>query len=59
MALSDCSECWETPCVCGWEFKDWSHERHVEFIKSTLKRKPLEEQWEIARDVAVEIMEGE
>ena len=24
MALSDCPRCWETPCVCGYEYKDWS-----------------------------------
>ena len=22
MALSDCTECWSTPCECGHEFKD-------------------------------------
>lgn len=22
MALSDCPECWETPCVCGYEYKN-------------------------------------
>jgi len=24
MALSDCSECWSTPCQCGHEFKNVS-----------------------------------
>lgn len=23
MALSDCPECWNTPCTCGHEYKDW------------------------------------
>jgi hypothetical protein len=22
MALSDCTECWQTPCECGHEFKN-------------------------------------
>ena len=22
MALSDCMKCWETPCVCGYDFKN-------------------------------------
>lgn len=27
MALSDCPKCWETPCACGHEYRDWSIER--------------------------------
>jgi hypothetical protein len=22
MSLSDCPKCWDTPCTCGWEYKD-------------------------------------
>ena len=24
MSLSDCPKCWETPCVCGWEYRNLS-----------------------------------
>jgi hypothetical protein len=24
MALSDCPKCWNTPCNCGWEWKDYT-----------------------------------
>lgn len=24
MALSDCPKCWDTPCRCGWEYREWS-----------------------------------
>ena len=24
MAMSDCSECWQTPCECGHEYKKYS-----------------------------------
>ena len=24
--LSDCPDCWDTPCMCGHEYKDWSHD---------------------------------
>lgn len=24
MSMSDCIKCWETPCCCGHEYKDWS-----------------------------------
>lgn len=26
MALSDCPKCWNTPCDCGYDYKDWSVE---------------------------------
>ena len=24
MALSDCEKCWDTPCTCGWEYREYS-----------------------------------
>ena len=26
MSMSDCVECWETPCVCGYGYRDWDDE---------------------------------
>lgn len=46
MALSDCEKCWETPCVCGHEYKKWSVERLRKFI-------------ETLQGVLVEKLEGE
>jgi hypothetical protein len=23
MAMSDCVKCWETPCTCGWDYRNW------------------------------------
>ena len=23
MALSDCLKCWDTPCTCGWEYRNY------------------------------------
>lgn len=32
MSLSDCSECWSTPCECGREYKSWSVKRLEKLI---------------------------
>jgi hypothetical protein len=34
MALSDCTECWSTPCECGHEFKGASREYKEKITKS-------------------------
>jgi len=42
MALSDCVNCWETPCVCGHDYKDWSEEKiekQIEMLENVLKSK--------------------
>lgn len=26
MSLSDCSQCWSTPCTCGHEYRYWPEE---------------------------------
>lgn len=49
MALSDCSECWETPCVCGKYWKDVEKEVIIGFLVSVVARRTKEE--------AVSIME--
>lgn len=35
MSLSDCDECWQTPCVCGYEYGKnyWPVKRLEELIK--------------------------
>lgn len=37
MALSDCSKCWETPCMCGHGYEDWSVERKEILAKAVLQ----------------------
>lgn len=29
MAMSDCEKCWDTPCGCGWEYRDYSKDRRI------------------------------
>lgn len=26
MAMSDCPKCWDTPCSCGWEYRNMTEE---------------------------------
>lgn len=33
MAMSDCIDCWETPCCCGTGYEDWSLKRIDEQIQ--------------------------
>lgn len=32
MAMSDCIDCWETPCCCGSDYKNWTLKRLDEQI---------------------------
>jgi hypothetical protein len=29
MALSDCPKCWETPCVCGYDYRMYDMDRLI------------------------------
>lgn len=39
MALSDCNKCWQTPCECGWEYKDMPPDKFAELIAGQLSYK--------------------
>lgn len=32
MSMSDCEECWSTPCVCGYGYRSWTKERLDDLI---------------------------
>lgn len=34
MALSDCIECWQTPCECGHEYKFYAQEGREKLTKA-------------------------
>lgn len=36
MALSSCPKCWETPCVCGYGYRDWSYMHRVQLAEAVL-----------------------
>jgi hypothetical protein len=53
MALSDCERCWETPCVCGWEYRNYSNDKIKEMIKAIIKYKDNKE--EILKELIKEL----
>ena len=30
MSLSDCVKCWNTPCTCGYEYRNWTKIARIE-----------------------------
>ena len=36
MALSDCEHCWNTPCTCGWDYRDWKKENRIQLAENIL-----------------------
>lgn len=36
MSLSDCEKCWDTPCGCGWYFRDWDEHSIASHVASCI-----------------------
>ncbi len=36
MSLSDCEKCWDTPCTCGNEYKNYSKDALIKLMSSML-----------------------
>jgi len=30
MSLRSCIQCWDDPCTCGWNYRNWSKEALIE-----------------------------
>ena len=35
--LADCEKCWNTPCSCGWDYKDYDEDRIVILFENIMK----------------------
>ncbi len=45
MSMSDCIKCWDTPCTCGYGYRDWSVERlrqQIAMLQQVLAEKEKE-----------------
>ena len=40
MSLSDCPKCWDTPCTCGHEYRDWDWGKKIELIRAVIGDEP-------------------
>lgn len=36
MALSDCEKCWDTPCSCGYGYRNYTKEMREELAANVL-----------------------
>lgn len=43
MSLSDCPECWETPCVCGEGYRGYSLDRAAQLCAAVMRAQPDQE----------------
>jgi hypothetical protein len=45
--MSDCLKCWDTPCNCGYDYRDYNVEYFSKFIVDILSYKTPEERMQI------------
>ena len=54
VSLSDCIKCWETPCRCGYEYKDWSEKDMVKFLYDITSHFDRKEIFKILHEITKE-----
>lgn len=54
MSMSDCIKCWNTPCICGYEYRNYSKEGRLSIAANVLGI-TLEKLKEVANNSVPEI----
>lgn len=36
MSLSACEKCWDTPCTCGWQYREYSIDAKMQLVSAVL-----------------------
>lgn len=54
MSLSDCPRCWDTPCTCGYEYRNYTEDEAVKFVLECLIYKGKEKGKEIIQRALTE-----
>jgi len=49
MSLHNCIKCWQTPCECGYDWKDYNLDQLAEYIATTVKYKTKQEALEVMK----------
>ena len=45
MSFFDCPECWETPCRCGYMYRNWTKEQRRDLAIAAMKSVPSEQEF--------------
>lgn len=40
MSLSSCAKCWDTPCTCGWGYRDYNRDARIKLAAVVLGIQP-------------------
>lgn len=56
MAMSDCPKCWETPCICGYDYKDYDEDKLFNLIVAILSHHNETKQLNVLNSIIEEII---
>ena len=57
MALSDCPKCWDTPCTCGYQYRNYGGPMLEEQVFSMFEYVPITKALEVIEKVKIKLIE--